>query len=186
LLLPLLLVGAAQSQIVRRRWWKALAGIVLLLALAALIVTPPRPLWPSNTILAKAVARHPNQSQLQRAQKVYQVYRQRSDPLAAVREHFPRDLKAVGFMGTDDDLDISLWKPYGSRRVEPFFFEDSPGHIRQLGIQYAVISGLNLGDKHATIDEWMQKVGAELLFTTNATMTVSQGPEPWYLVRLKP
>ena len=185
LLLPLLLVGAAQSQIIRRRWWKALAALVFLLALAALIVTPPRPLWPANTILAKAVAAHPNQPQLQRAQKVYQVYRQRSDPLAAVREHFPPDLKAVGIMGTDDDLDISLYKPYGSRRVEPFFFEDSPEYIRKLGIEYAVVSGLNLGDKHATIEEWMQKAGAELLFTTNATMTVQQGSEPWYLVRLK-
>jgi len=185
LLLPLLLVGAAQSQIVRRRWWKALAGIVLLLALAALIVTPPRPLFPANTILAKAVATHPNQSQLQRAQKVYQVYRQRSDPLAAVRDQFPKDLKVIGFMGTDDDLDISFYKPYGSRRVEPFFFADSPEYIRQLGIEYAVVSGLELNVKHATIDEWLQKAGAELIFTTNATLTVQQGSEPWYLVRLK-
>lgn len=186
LLLPLLLIGAGQSQIVRRRWWKAAAGMVFLLALAALIATPSRPLWPAETILAKAVAAHPNQPQLQRAQKVYQIYRQRSDPLAPVREHFPEDLKLVGFMGTDDDLDISLWKPYGSRRVEPFLFEDSREHIRALGIQYAVVSGLELDVKHATIDEWLRKADAELLFTTNATMTVAQGPEPWYLVRLKP
>ncbi len=186
LLLPLLLIGIGQSRIVRQRWWKVLAGIVFVLALAALIVTPPRPLWPAETILAKAVAAHPNQPQLQRAQKVYQIYRLRSDPLAAIREHFPLDLKVVGFMGTDDDLDISFWKPYGSRRVEPFLFEDSPEHIRQFGFEYAVVSGLNLGGKHATIDEWLQKNSAELLFTTNATLTVQQGSEPWYLVRLKP
>jgi hypothetical protein len=186
LLLPLLLIGAGQSQIVRRRWWKLCAGIGLVLALAALVMTPPRPLWPANTMLAKAIAMHPNQTQLQRAQKVYQVYRQRSDPLAAIREHFPENLKTIGFMGTDDDLDISLWKPYGSRRVQPFFFEDSPEHIRQLGIEYAVVSGLNLGVKHATIDEWLKKTGTELVFTMNATLTVSQGSEPWYLVRLKP
>jgi len=156
------------------------------LALAALIVTPPRPLWPANTILAKAVAAHPEQRQMQRAQKVYQVYRQRADQLVGIREHLPEKLKVIGFMGTDDDLDISLWKPYGSRRVEPFFFEDSPERIRQRGIEYAVVSGLNLDVKHATIDEWLQKSGAELVLTTNATMTVSQGPEPWYLVRLKP
>jgi len=142
-------------------------------------------LFPANTILAKAVATHPNQSQLQRAQKVYQVYRQRSDPLAAVRDQFPKDLKVIGFMGTDDDLDISFYKPYGSRRVEPFFFADSPEYIRQLGIEYAVVSGLELNVKHATIDEWLQKAGAELIFTTNATLTVQQGSEPWYLVRLK-
>ena len=186
LLLPLLLAGAAQAQVVRRRWWRISAGVVFALALAALIVTPPRPLWPANTILSKAVATHPNQPLLLRAQKVYQVYRQRSDPLAGIRQWFPPELKIIGFMGTDDDLDISLWKPYGSRRVEPFFFEDSPEQIRRLGVQYAVVSGLELDVKHATIDEWLQKSRADLITTTNATMTVSQGPEPWYLVRFKP
>jgi len=186
LLFPLLLIGAGQSQVVRQRWWRVLAGGTLLLAFAALIVTPPRPLWPANTIIARALAARPNQSQLLRAQKVYQVYRQRSDPLATIRESFPPGLKIIGFMGTDDDLDISMWKPYGSRRVEPFFFEDSPEQIRKLGLQYAVISGLQLEVKHSTIDEWLRKFDAELVMTTTATMTVSQGPEPWYLVRFKP
>jgi hypothetical protein len=123
---------------------------------------------------------------LLRAQKVYEVYSHRSDPLAGIREWFPPGLRTIGFMGTDDDLDISLWKPYGSRRVEPFFFEDSPETIRRLGIQYAVMSGLNLEVKGSTIGDWLQKSGAELLNTTNATLTVSQGSEPWYFVRFKP
>jgi len=186
LLFPLLLIGAAQAQVVRRRWWNVLAGAVLALAFVALIVNPSRPLWPAKTILAKAVARRPNQPQLLRAQKVYEVYGHRSDPLAGIRQWFPPGLKVIGFMGTDDDLDISLWKPYGSRRVEPFLFEDSPEKIRELGFEYAVVSGLNLEVKHATIDEWLQKSRAELIATTIATMTVSQGPEQWYLVRLKP
>ena len=186
LLFPLLLIGAAQAQVVRRSWWNVLAGAVLALAFAALIVNPSRPLWPAKTILAKAVAAHPNQPQVSRAQKVYEVYGHRSDPLAGMRQWFPPGLKVIGFMGTDDDLDISLWKPYGSRRVEPFLFEDLPEKIRELGFEYAVVSGLNLEAKHATIDEWLQKSRAELIATTIATMTVSQGPEPWYLVRLKP
>jgi hypothetical protein len=89
-------------------------------------------------------------------------------------------------MGTKDDLGISLWKPYGSRRVEPFLFDDSPEYIRNLGIQYAVVSGLELGVDHLTIDEWLQKNRAELITTKIVTMVVQQGPEPWYLVRLKP
>jgi len=48
LLLPLLLIGAGQSQIIRRRWWKASVAVVFVLALTALIVTPPRPLWPAK------------------------------------------------------------------------------------------------------------------------------------------
>lgn len=186
LLLPALLVGAGQAQVVRRRWWQVCAGLVLLLALAALIVTPPRPLWPWRPVLSRALATHPNQRQLLRAQKVYEVYGQRSDPLAGMRRWFPPGLKVIGFMGTGDDLDISLWKPYGSRRVEPFLISDPPERIHALGIEYAAISGLQLASYGTTIQDWLQKSNAELLDTTNATMTVAQGSQPWYFVRFKP
>ena len=185
LLMPALLIGAGQSKVVRRLWWRVSAGVVLLLALAALIVAPPRPLWPWRQVLGRALAAHPNQHQLLRAQKVYEVYAHRSDPLAGMRQWFPEGLKVIGFMGTDDDLDISLWKPYGSRRVERFLFDDPPEKIRELGIQYGVVSGLELDVNKSTIQDWLQRSGAELLNTTNATMTVSQGSEPWYFVRFK-
>jgi hypothetical protein len=128
---------------------------------------------------------HPNQTQLLRAQNVYEVYASRSDPLAGLRPHFPPGLAAIAFIGTEDDIDISLWKPYGSRRVESFLLEDPPKRIRASGIEYAVVGGFYLQANGTTIQEWLQKSGAELLATTNATMTVSQGPELWYLVRFK-
>jgi hypothetical protein len=185
LLLPALLIGAGQSWVVRRFWWRVLAGGVFALALAALVLNPSRPLWPAQTILAKALARHPNQPQLLRAQKVYQVYADRPDPLASLRQSFPPGLKVIGFMGTGDDLDISLWKPYGSRRVEPFLLEDSPEQIRARGIEYAVVGGFNLHDRNTTIEAWLKQSGAELITTTNAMMTVTQGPQTWYLVRFR-
>jgi hypothetical protein len=185
LLFPALLIGAAQSRIVRQRWWQVLAGVVFALALAALVLNPSRPLWPANTILAKALAKHPDQRQLSRARNVYRVYADRHDPLAGIRQWFPPGLKVIGFMGTGDDLDISLWKPYGSRRVEPFFPEDTPEKIRSFGIEYAVVGGFNLHDRGTTIEAWLQQSGAELVATTNATMTVTQGSQPWYLVRFK-
>jgi hypothetical protein len=185
LLLPALLIGAGQSKVVRHRWWQVAAGLVLLLALAALIVTPSRPLWPWKPILSRAIAAHPNKTQLLRAQRVYEVYAHRSDPLAGMRQWFPESLNVIGFMGTDDDLDISFWKPYGSRRVERFLIEDTPEKIRDLGIQYAVVSGLELDVNKSTIQDWLERSGAVLLDSTNATMTVSQGSEPWYFVRFK-
>jgi hypothetical protein len=185
LLFPMLLAGAGQSQLVRRAWWRFLAGVVLALALAALIVNPSRPLWPANTVLSKVVAKHPGQPQLLRAQKVYEVYGRRADPLAELRQWFPPGLKIIGFMGTADDLDISLWKPYGSRRVEPFLIGDSPESIRNLGIEYAVVSGLQLDTEHTTIEEWLQKSGAELIASATLTTTVGMGPRAWYVVRFK-
>ncbi|MGA2786709.1 MAG: hypothetical protein ABSF60_04205 [Verrucomicrobiota bacterium] len=186
LLLTLLLVGAGQAQIVRRGWWRALAGGVLLLALAVLILSPDRPLWPAKTILSKALARYPSQRLIARALKVYTVYSERSDPLAGVRALLPPDLKVVGFLGTGDDCDISLWRPYGTRRVEHILFDETTEQIRQRGIQFAVVSGLRLEQSQTTLETWLAAHDAELLATTNATIKVGDGPQPWYVVRFRP
>ena len=182
---PLLLAGPAQSEIIRRRWWRVMAGAVLILAFAVLILSPDRPLWPAQTILTKAVARYPERHLLDRALKVYTVYSERSDSLACVRALLPPGIKVVGFMGTGDDVDISLWRPYGERRVEIFLLTDPPEQIRQR-VQYVVVGGLNLKQNNTTLDTWLQKSGAELVATTNATLKVADGLQPWYVVRFKP
>jgi hypothetical protein len=185
LLVPLLLISAGQSQIIRRGWWRGLAGGVLVLAFVVLIVSPDRPLWPAKTILSKAHEQHPDQRLVARALKVYTVYSERSDPLAGVRALLPPDIKTVGFIGTEDDVDVSLWRPFGERRVEHFFLTDPPEQIRQQ-VQYVVMGGYNLKEHNLTLDAWLLQSGAELVATTNATMKVSEGLQPWHVVRFKP
>ncbi len=184
LLVPLLLLGAGQSQIIRRRWWRALAGGSLVLAFVVLILSPDSPLWPAKTILARLQSEHPGQRQIARALKVYTVYSGRADPLAGVRDLLPPEIKTVGFIGTEDDTDISLWQPFGERRVEQFFLTDPPEQIRAR-VQYVVVGGFNLKEQHTTLDAWLAQSGAELVATTNATLKVSEGPQPWYVVRFK-
>jgi hypothetical protein len=183
--LPLLLAGAGQSQIVRRGWWRGLAGGVLILAFVVLILSPDRPLWPAKTILSKLHARHPDQRLVARALKVYTVYANRSDPLAEVRALLPPDVRTVGFIGTEDDTDISLWRPFGGRQVEHFFLADPPEQLRQR-VEYVVVGGFNLKERHTTLDSWLRQSGAELVAATNATVKVGEGPQPWYVVRFKP
>jgi|SRR5882724_3166452 len=186
LLLPLLLVGAAQSQIVRRHWWRVLVCGNLILAFAVLILTPDRPLWPAKTILSKAAAQHPNSHSLSRALDVYSIYSHRADPLADVRKLLPPNVKTIGFIGDADDCDISLWLPLGQRTVEHFLLDDPPEKIRESKIEYVVIGGYNLKSQNVSLDDWLQKSGAELVSSTNATLKVSEGPQPWFLVRFKP
>jgi hypothetical protein len=183
LLLPLLLVGGGQAVIVRRRWWRAMVWGVVLLAVPVLVLTPGRPLWPARTVLSKLLARKPGHRLLTRALAVYSVYDVRSDPLASVRALLPEGLPLVGYMGTADDIDISLWRPFGSRRVEHILLSDSLEQIRKRRIQYAVVDEVNLLDNHTTLPAWQQKTGAELVGTVIATQTVAQGPHPWYVVR---
>jgi hypothetical protein len=185
LLLPALLLGAGQAQVARHRWWRVLVGGVLALALVVLVISPDRPLWPAKTILSKVVAAHPDQQATARALQVYTVYAQRFDALAGVRDLLPPDTQVVGFIGTEDDCDISLWRPVGSRRVEHFLLSDSPEFIRQR-VQYAVVGGFNLASHGQTIDGWLKTSGAELVSSTNALLKITEGVQPWYLVRFKP
>ncbi len=185
LLLPALLLGAGQSLVVRRGWWRGLTGAVLVLALVVLVLSPDRVLWPAKTILAKLVEKHPNQPALARALKVYAAYAQRNDALAGVRDRLPPDTQVVGFIGTEDDCDISLWRPFGSRRVEHFLLSDSPAFIRQRA-QVIVVGGFNLQSHGQTIDGWLKTSGAELVSATNALLKITEGVQPWYVVRFPP
>jgi hypothetical protein len=184
LLLPGLLAVAGQSQIVCRRWWRVMAGGVWALALAVLVLTPDRPLWPAKTILSRLSGQYPDQRLLARARKVYAVYAERPDPLAGVRVLLPSDLEVVGFIGTKDDCDISLWRPLGGRRVEHFLLTDPPEQIRER-VQYMVVGGFNLKEQDLTFDAWLQASGAEFVAVTNATLKVAEGSQPWYVARFK-
>ena len=185
LLLPALLLGAGQSLVVRRRWWRTLAGAALVLAFTVLVLSPDRQLWPAKTILSKLAAQYPHQTASARALEVYTVYSQRNDALAGVREFLPPDLPVVGFIGDEDDCDISLWRPLGARRVEQFFLNDPPATIRQR-VQYVVLGGFNLQAQGTNLDAWLRAAGAGLVGATNAVLKASEGSQPWYVVRFKP
>jgi hypothetical protein len=96
----------------------------------------------------------------------------------------PPEIKTVGFIGTEDDTDISLWQPIGERRVEHFLLTDPPEQVRQR-VQYVVVGGFNLQLRRTTLEAWLEQSGAELVATTNATLKVSEGVQPWYVVRFK-
>lgn len=184
LLVPSLLIGPAQSYIIRRGWWRVLVSAVLAAAFVVLILSPDRPLWPAKTVLAKLHEQHPDQRLVARALKVYTVYSERSDALAGVRALLQPEIKIVGFIGTADDADISLWRPFGGRRVEHFFLTDPPELIRQ-HVEYVVVSGFNLQQHSMTFDAWRRQSGGELVATTNAMLKLTEGLQPWYIVRFK-
>jgi hypothetical protein len=185
LLLPSLLISSKQSVLARKRWWRSLAFALALLALPVLIISPARPLWPAKKILSNVAAKHPNSKALARALSVYTVFGGRSDPLANVRALLPQDLKVVGFMGTEDDMPISFWRPYFHRSVENILLTDSPEYIRRRGVSYLVVSGLNLVHHGVELNDWLHRMGADLIQSTTGTVKVSDGPQPWYIVRLR-
>jgi hypothetical protein len=186
LLLPLLIVNNLQSVLIRQRWWRGLTFCVLLLAVPVLALTPGRPLWPAQTILSKALQKKPGNRALSRALNVYTVYAHRPDPLAELREILPNGLARVGFMGTEDDIDVSLWRPFGSARVEHILLSDSRAEIRRRGLHYVVVGGYYLSSNNDTLERWVERTGGgEVIGKITATQKVSEGPQPWYVVQLR-
>ena len=183
LLLPLLLVSPKQNLVIRQRWWRVLVLLVIALAIPVVILTPARPLWPAQTVLARLSHQYPRHHLLARAYTVYSVYATRADPLAGVRSFLPPDLTVVGFMGRGDDPDISLWRPFGRRRVEHVLVSDSRAQIRKRGIEYLVAGDISFGLNGTSFEAWAREVGAKPLGITNITVRVSEGPQAWHIVR---
>lgn len=184
LLLPSLLVLRGQSIVVRRRWWKVLVWLMVLLAFPVLILTPGRPLWPAKTVLRKLHDAHPNSGSISRALKVYETYAIRPDPLAQVRALLPPNLKVVGFMAAEDDIEVSFWRPFGQRTVKDVLVTDTPQQLRDRGIEYIVVGGLNLKLRNKTLEEWVRETGVQIVASTTATIKVGEGAQNWYVARL--
>lgn len=197
LLALIILAHHGHFALVQKRWWRLLAACVVLIAVPVVAVAPARPLWPAKTILGGLAARNPDSRLVNRARQVYEVYAMRSDPLATVRSALPADLPAIGFLADGDDMDISLWRPFFSRKVHHILWSDSVETTRQRGITYAVLGGAYLksleteprGPEPAEarpllLAKWLKRHDAELLSTHIITLKVNEGPQPWFVVRV--
>ncbi len=184
LIAPLLLSG--QGEVIRRNWWRVTEVLVVLMAVGVLVMTPARPLWPAQTVLAHLAAAQPNSRLIQRGLNVYSSYSKRADVLAAVRALLPPETSVVGFVATEDDLDVSLWRPYGARKVKHFTLDDPVDLLRRSGAEYVVLGGFNLARENKSLAGWLQESGGELVGTVTAEAKVREGPQAWYVVRMGP
>lgn len=180
-----LLIGAHQTRILRQQWWRGIAFGVVFVAFTVLILTPARPLWPAQTILTQILKLKPESRLAQRALTVYRVYQDRSDPIPQLRQYLPADLRVIGFLADPDDLDISLWRPFFSRHVKHVLLGDTGDEIRMRNIQYVVVGGAYLNSQQTSLDDWLRRTRAELIAETRAILKVSEGPQNWYVVRLR-
>jgi hypothetical protein len=47
------------------------------------------------------------------------------------------------------------------------------------------VGGFNLNENGMTIQSWLDRTGAQLVATTNATLRVAEGRQDWYVTRLR-
>ncbi|MDX6767772.1 MAG: hypothetical protein SFU85_13395 [Candidatus Methylacidiphilales bacterium] len=98
--------------------WISWCGVgVAATAWIPLALTPSRPLVPVEVIVRECLGNRAEGKTWERVKQVYEVYSRRWDALAPVREALPSGVRVVGFAGSGDDSEVSLWRPFGRRQV---------------------------------------------------------------------
>ncbi len=182
LLIPAMLLLPGQADATRRGWWRGVATAVLGFAALLLVLSPGRPLWPANTLLAGA---EKGNRLLQRAKAVYEVYQQRADAFATVRALLPTEAQIVGLVASDDP-ETSLWRPFGHRRIVQVTKQDTAQDLLRKKIDCIVVNPKKLEmffDR--TFEQWLAEMHGEVLHEVTLPLRVTQGPSQWYLVKLK-
>jgi hypothetical protein len=184
LCIPALLLARSQEAIVRTKWWRCAALLVFFLAAVPVVLSPARPLWPANSLLARADAK--NSHSLTRAKTVYSVYQQRFDAFAPARKLLPAGLKVLGVV-ISDDPETSLWRPFGHIRVEHVTATDSLQDLHSRSIEYVVVNTAILErDFQQPIEQWLAKMGGKIEARLSLELRASRGPSDWCLVKLHP
>ena len=80
---------------------------------------------------------------------------------------------------------LSLWRPYGTRRVAQISRIATAEWIRSQKFKYAVISGLLFDQENQSFEKWLEQTRAEVVATRTVTIAVSAGPQKWYVVKFK-
>jgi len=185
LLMPALLVGSAQSFLVRRAWWRLLATVMFLFAGLLVVLSPPRPLWPVKTLLSGLDL--PESSRLvQRLKTVYSVYAGRHEAFAPLLAALPEDVPVVGLV-TFDDPETSLWEPIGKRRIRHVIPGDSATDLHAQGIRYVLVGREKFNQLfHEPFEQWLAKMNGTVIKTLTLRLRAGNEPSDWLIIDLGP
>ena len=182
LLLPPLLACGGHEPLMKKSWWHLSVFAVFLLAAGLLIISPARPLFPAQTILGKI--QMPNSHLVARVKEVYSVYGNRNDGFAPARDILPPDLKILGMI-TFDDPETSLWRPFGSRRIEYVCPGDTAAGLKARGVEYIFLREQAVGQWfNCPLDVWLKQMNAQVVKKIPLNLRASSGPLDWDLVKL--
>ncbi|HOX58582.1 MAG TPA: hypothetical protein PLC99_16995 [Verrucomicrobiota bacterium] len=191
--LPFFLVGPGWSKLVRSRTWQFWALLMMLPALVLVVINPPRPLWPAQTVLSRLAARNPHSKNLGTAAILYASYATRWDALADIRQYLPPGEKRVGFISLvgASSLEASLWRPFGQRRIIHVPVESTLEQIAALGIRYVAVGiespTARIHDVPASewIENWRQARDGKIVGTARVRQRATKDEAVWHVIELE-
>jgi hypothetical protein len=176
-----------QDRLARRAGWRMLALLVSLSVLPGLILTPPRPLWPVQTISGWLSRRHPDSSFARRLTTVYSCYRNRNDVLAPLRAGLPDNATTIGFIAGVNDSDYSLWRPFGQRQVVHLWNGTPQTPVRlPPAVEWIVVKRVVWPDvSPVPLEEWAVQHRVEIVYSVPIRSFASAGEETWCLLHVR-
>ncbi len=184
LLLPLVLRSPCQEQMVRKLWWRGAAFLVFVPAAVLLIVSPARPLFPRDVLLAKIDSGRSHSKLGARIDEVYTVYRDRNHAFAPALAILPPGTEVLGLI-TYDDPEAALWRPFGSRQIVCLRPGDTASYLKSRGVRFILARSALFGTQFPNFDDWAKKMNARLVRKLQLNLRAAAGSSEWYLIELK-
>jgi hypothetical protein len=173
----------SHEALARRRWWRYLAVLCCLSVLPAVIFSPSRPIFPTSKLIEFAGKTSLPTKLLDRLAAVYAVYGKRSDSLALVREHIPKECRVIGFAGKGNESEYSLWKPIGQGiRVVDLGNGNQPLG-RNPHIDCIVGSEIGIRERFATDATGLAEIfQGNVLWSGKIDLFASHEPSIWHVI----
>jgi hypothetical protein len=126
----------------------------------------------------------PESRLLARVKEVYAVYGNRNDAFAPARAILPPGLNVLGLI-TYDDPETSLWRPFGSRRIQHVCPGDTVADLKVRQIEYVLLREQAFSKWFGCpLEVWLQQMNAKVVNKVSLNLRASSGPLDWYLIRL--
>jgi hypothetical protein len=187
---PLLIAGilvmvSLEGRVVRRLVFRWVGCIAMLSAIPLVILSPARPLFPVQAVANLMAKWHIPAGIVARYNQVYGVYAVRADAFKELTASIPPGERTIGFLQGGDDPEVSLWRPFGTRKVMEVTPEDSREELKARGIHFVVVSQDALADRyHTTVALLAARWPGSLVAEKSIVLKVRRGPETWYLFSL--
>lgn len=175
-----IVAGRKQRELEASRWWNGLAALAVATCGLQLVLTPSRPLLPMVSMIS-SLRSADSSGAAERAARVYETYARRADALASVRALLPVGVSRFGLV-TQNDLETSLWRPFGSRTFEHVVGGTDRERLVKRGLDHLVINASLVGP---ALDPWLVKLGAERIGEVEIRTLASGGAERWIVARLR-
>ena len=182
--LTLFLRAPGHAELVQQRWWRWFGGAVFLLAAGLLVISPARPLFPRDSLLAKINSLPQPSGRLLRMEDVYSVYRDRNQAFAPVLAALPPETQYLGFVGYDKP-EASLWHPFGARRVIAVCPGDDATELKQQGVHHVLLNPKEFPDFFkCPLTQWLTAMNATVVQTIPLRLRAAEPPQNWLLIQL--